>query len=146
MRVLVTGILGFIGSNLAENLVANGYDVTVGDVTLDAPLDIGLGNGSTWTVSGNWLETTSACSGTWSYDGSTVTFTGTTKTITKIATNQYFHNLNIADGASIAALTTCINAVGDLHVYGDYSGTGSVTIGVYFGGKAYFHDGCSLCI
>ena len=27
MRVLVTGILGFIGSNLAEKLVANGYDV-----------------------------------------------------------------------------------------------------------------------
>jgi UDP-glucose 4-epimerase len=27
MRVLVTGILGFIGSSLAEKLVANGYDV-----------------------------------------------------------------------------------------------------------------------
>lgn len=120
---------------------ANGHNVTTGNVTLDAPNTIQLGNGSVWTVSGNWIEQTASAS-SWGYSGSKLVMTGSGKSITKILTAQYFYHLTIASGASITATTSCISAYGDVKIYGEY--TVGATMGIYFGAKLYLYSTATL--
>lgn len=124
---------------------AAGYDVAVGDVSIDAPYDIILGNGSTWTVSGSWVDGAVA-SHLWTYNGSTVIFTGVDKVITKPTSTQFFYNMTIASGASYSSATHVLASYGDMHIYGTYVGATAKYLGCYYGSGMYLHDGSSVTL